>query len=509
MQVLLGQALSGQGTPATLSATLILACFFGYFALLLFIAWLTTRRQTENLSDFFVAGRRAPWYVVAYGMVGTSISGITFVSVPGAVLNQQMGYMQVVLGYLAGYAVIALVLLPLYYRLQLTSIYSYLEQRLGFWGYKMGAVFFLLSRSTGTAVRLYLMALVLQYLLFDRLGVPFAATVAFILLQILIYTGRGGMKTILWTDTLQSTSLIAAVVVTMVIVMRALHVADLPQTVFDSPYGTMFFGDWKAPNHFVKEFLAGAFICIVMTGLDQAQMQKNLACKNLRQAQWNMASYSLALVLVNFFFVCLGVLLYLYAQQFNIALPAKTDQLYPMLALNYFGPLVAVLFMLGLTAAAYSSADDALTALTTSICVDILGVQKHTESRADIRTKRWVHAGVTLAIFLLILGFRELEHIQSKDFSTISLVLKMASYTYGPLLGMFAFGIFTTRTVRDGLLPFICIAAPLICAVLEWQRDAWFGGFQFGNGLILLNGFIVFAGAWAASKPRVPQPVAT
>lgn len=502
MHILVAQA------AGTLSTTLILACFFGYFALLLVIAWLTTRRQSETLSDFFVAGRRAPWYVVAYGMVGTSISGITFVSVPGAVLKQQMGYMQVVLGYLAGYAVIALVLLPLYYRLQLTSIYSYLEKRFGFWGYKMGALFFLLSRSTGTAVRLYLMALVLQYLLFDSLGVPFGLTVAFILLQILIYTGRGGMKTILWTDTLQSTSLIAAVVVTVFIVMQSMNVTNLPQTVFQSSYGTMFFGDWKAPNHFIKEFLAGAFICIVMTGLDQAQMQKNLACKNLRQAQWNMASYSVALVLVNFFFVCLGVLLYLYAQQYNIALPSKTDQLYPMLALNYFGPLVAVLFMLGLTAAAYSSADDALTALTTSICVDVLGIQKHTESRADIRTKRWVHAGVTLGIFLLILGFRAMEHLQTKDFSAIELVLKMASYTYGPLLGMFAFGIFTQRKVNDQWLPLFCVAAPLVCAVLEWQRDAWFGGFQFGNGLILINGLLVFAGAWAVSKPKVLQPAA-
>ncbi len=477
----------------------ILACFFGYFLLLLGIAYFTTRGR-DTLSDFFVAGRRAPWYIVAYGMVGTSISGVTFISVPGAVRDVGMTYLQVVLGYLAGYVVIALVLLPLYYRTQLTSIYSYLESRLGPRAYRTGAFFFLLSRSTGTAVRLYLMAGVLQLLVMDALGIPFAVTGALILLMILAYTGRGGMRTILWTDTLQSTALIGAVVVTLIVIGQQLHTNSLITMIQDSPLGYAFEWDWRKPNHFIKDFLSGAFICIVMTGLDQAQMQKNLSIRTLPQAQTNMAAYSVALVVVNLLFVSLGVLLYAYVQQLGITAPTKTDQLYPLLASQYLGPAVAVLFMLGLTAAAYSSADDALTALTTSICIDLLGMQKHTETPRDLRTRRWVHAGVTLGIFLMILSLRELEHLQTSGFNVIGLVLKTAAYTYGPLLGLFAFGILTRRNINDRYVPYLCIAAPLLCAMLEWASPHLFGGYRFGNELILLNGAIVFVGLWVLRK---------
>lgn len=487
-----------------MTAPLALGVFLSYFLLLLGIAWLTTRRGV-NLSDFFVAGHRAPWPIVAYGMIGTSLSGVTFISVPAAVGTQGMGYLQVVLGYLAGYAVIAGVLLPLYYRRQLTSIYTYLEQRFGPRGYRTGAAFFILSRATGTAVRLYLMAIVLQYLVFDRLGLPLWLTVAGVLAMILAYTGRGGMRTIVWTDTLQSTALIGAVLITTWLVARDLGLAnpltDVARVVAESPHGQAFFFDWNKPNHFFKEFLSGLLICVVMTGLDQAQMQKNLACRDLRAAQWNVGSYALVLVLVNAAILVLGVLLYRYVAEHGIALPAKSDQLYPMLAFEHLGPVVAVLFMLGLTAAAYSSADDALTALTTSISVDLLGIAHRPPDQAQ-RLRRRVHLGVTLGLYVLILALSTAERAIGADWSVIAVVLKLATYTYGPLLGLFAFGILTSRVADDRWLPGLCLVAPLLTLGAEVLTPRLLGGFQLGNGpLLLLNGALVFVGCWLLRPP--------
>ncbi len=483
-----------------------LGVFVGYFALLLLIAWLTTRRGA-SLSDFFVASHRAPWPVVAYGMVGTSLSGVTFISVPAAVGTQSMGYLQVVLGYLAGYVVIATVLLPLYYRLQLTSIYGYLAHRFGPIGYRTGAAFFLLSRATGTAVRLYLMAMVLQFLLFGALGIPLALTVAGVLAMILAYTSRGGMRTIVWTDTLQSTALIGAVLITTALVARDLGLLSSPTSVLhavtNSPHGQIFFWDWARPNHFVKEFLTGLLICVVMTGLDQAQMQKNLACRDLSAAQKNVLSYALVLVLVNAAILVLGVLLYRYVAVHGIALPAKSDQLYPLLAFGYLGPVVAVLFMLGLTAAAYSSADDALTALTTSIAVDFMGLEQRPAAEAQ-RLRRGIHLGVTAGLFLLILAIDASQRSIGADWNVISVVLKLATYTYGPLLGLFAFGILTRRRPADAALPYVAVAAPLLSLLAEWASPRLFGGFELGNGpLLLLNGALVFL-ACAVLPTRLP-----
>lgn len=496
-----------------MTATIVLGCFFGYFALLLIIAWWTTRNdRTTSLQDFYLASHKAPWYVVAYGMVGTQISGVTFISVPGAVgalsgagVVNGMGYFQVVLGYIVGYAVIAFVLMPIYYRLNLTSIYQYLGQRIGPNAYKAGALFFLLSRSTGAAARTYLMALVLQYLVADALGVPFWLTVTMILAQILIYTSRGGMKTLLWTDTLQSTCLIGAVIITVYIVLEALGgPAPALSRVFASDYGRIFFlDDWRAGNYFWKEFLSGAFICIVMTGLDQSQMQKNLSCKNIREAQWNMGSYTPAMMGVNFFLLLLGALLYLYVAQFGLTLPPKSDQLYPFLAFTHLGLLVAILFMLGLTAAAYSSADDALTAMTTSFTLDILHTDRLPEAQAQ-RIKRWTIIGFAALLVLIVLLLRASEALQTKDFSVIALVLKLAGYTYGPLLGMFAFGIATKRTTNDRLVPYVCLAAPLICLALD-LLGAYVWHFSFGNALILVNGLLVFTGLWVLGN-NTPKP---
>jgi Na+/proline symporter len=485
-----------------MSTTLALVVFIGYFAVLMLISWLSTRRGT-SLSDFFVAGHRAPWPVVAYGMVGTSLSGVTFISVPAAVASTGMGYLQVVFGYLLGYAVIALVLLPLYYRLNLTSIYEYLAQRYGPNGYRAGASFFLISRATGTAVRLYLMATVLQFLVLDQLGIPLWVTAALVIAMIAAYTARGGMSTLVWTDTLQSTALIGAVLLTTWIVASDLHLSnplgDVLRTVQASPYSTVFHWDWRQPNHLVKELLSGMLICVVMTGLDQAQMQKNLSIRNLREAQLNVGSYALVLVLVNAAILVLGVLLYRYVEVNAITLPAKSDQLYPMLAFGYLGPVVAVLFMLGLTAAAYSSADDALTALTTSISVDLLGIHRLEPTRGQ-RVRRWVFAGVALGLYLLILVLAALEQGLRTDWNVIAVVLKLATYTYGPLLGLFAFGILTKLRTRDRWLPLLCVAAPLLCFVVELLLPRLFSGFQLGNGpLLLLNGAIVFVGCWALS----------
>lgn len=487
-----------------MSPILILSLIVVYFAILFFISWLTSRDSSNDA--FFIGNKKSPWYLVAFGMIGASLSGVTFISIPGVIgnvesINGQFSYMQVVLGYMVGYFVIATVLMPLYYRLNLTSIYTYLEQRFGFWSYKTGAGFFLLSRTIGAAFRLYLVAMVLQLFVFDAWGVPFVVNVLFTLLLIWIYTSRGGIKTIVWTDSLQTTFMLLAVIVSVYWIGKELDLGlnELITTIQDSPYSQLFFWDWKADNHFLKQFLSGAFIAIVMTGLDQDMMQKNNSCKNIREAQLNMASFSVILLFVNLIFVSLGALLYIYAQTKGIELPIRTDHVFPTLALEHFPPMIGGIFLIGLIAAAYSSADSALTALTTSFCVDFLGFEKkagQTNQQQLKHTRYAVHIGFTILVLGVILIFR---YALSED--VISSLFRVAGYTYGPLLGLYAFGLFVPRlTIRDQFAPLVCLAAPTLTYIINANSVAWLGGYKFGFELLILNGALTFLGLLLISR---------
>lgn len=487
-----------------LTPLIILGILLGYFLMLIIVSWFTSRKKTSNI-NFFLAGRQAPWPLVAFGMIGSTISGITFISVPGAVggtgvANEAFSYFQVVLGYLLGYVVIAFVLLPLYYRLQLTSIYGYLEQRFGFFSYKTGAAYFLLSRSIGSALRLFLVSIVIHRFVMQPLGIPFWLTVFMALALIWIYTFRGGLKTIIWTDALQTAFLLSAVVLTVIFIGQALdtNINGMIEMVSNSQYSKIFYfeGGWSDPNNFFKQFLSGALITITMTGLDQDMMQKNLSCRNLRDAQKNMLSFSSVLVVVNLLFLMLGALLYIYAANFGVELPAKTDELYPSIALEHLSPIVGVLFVLGLTAAAYSSADSGMTALTTSFCVDFLNFEKKTEvPEAQLkRTRILVHLGVTGVLFLMILIFNALSNS-----AIITLLFQVAAYTYGPLLGLFVFGMATKLKVRDHLVLPICLLAPVLTFLLDYYSEQILAGFKFGFLTIALNGLLTFLGLLAIS----------
>ncbi len=469
---------------------LTLSVIAAYFALLFAISVVTSRGAGNEA--FFVGERRSPWYIVAFGMIGASLSGVTFISVPGMVGADQFSYLQMVLGYLPGYAVIAFVLLPLYYRLQLTSIYGYLGERFGRKSYLTGAWFFLLSRSLGSAARLYLVAEVLQFLIFKQMGVPFVATVVLTIALIWLYTRKGGIRTIIWTDSLQTLFMLLAVGLTVVLLGQKMGwgLGETLARVQESPLSRVFFFDDPKPGtYFWKQFLGGMFIAIAMTGLDQDMMQKNLSCRNIREAQKNMVSFSLVLVIVNLAFLALGALLYLYVDQAGIALPPKPDQLYPMLATDGSLPVVVgLLFLLGLIAAAYSSADSAMTALTTSVCVDVLEIdQRPEEQRVPLRLR--VHILISIVMVLLILLFRAFN-----DDSVIKTVFKVAGYTYGPLLGMFAFGMLTRLSVKDRWVPLVAVLSPLITFALDRHSEALFGGYRFGFELLLVNGAITFLG---------------
>ncbi len=471
-----------------------LAILVLYFGMLIIVSIYTSRGADTN--TFFTANRQSPWYLVAFGMIGTSLSGVTFVSVPGAVLNIQFSYFQVVLGYLLGYLVIGTVLMPLYYRLNLISIYTYLEDRFGFWSYKSGSAVFLLSRTVGSAVRLYVAAGVLQLALFAPLGVPFEVAVAITILLIWIYTFKGGIKTIIVTDTLQTTFLVTAVILTIILVSRELNIqgfADMVSTVRESDYSKIFYWNANDPKNFFKQFFAGAFIAIVMTGMDQDLMQKNLTCKNIGEAQKNMFWFTVVLVIVNLLFLSLGALLYLYAAEKGIALPEKTDDFYPMLALNNLGVVVGITFLLGITAATYASSDSALTALTTAFCVDFMNVGKKPEAQRS-RIKFWVHIGFSVIFYIVILIFNQLNNKE-----VITAVFDLAGYTYGPLLGLFTFGLFLKRPVRDALVPFVCIAAPILTYIVNENSAAWFGGYKMGFERLILNGLFTFVGLWMLS----------
>ncbi|MFM6937712.1 MAG: sodium:solute symporter [Aquirufa sp.] len=461
-----------------------------YFGLLLVISYITSRGADTN--DFFTANRQSPWWLVAFGMIGTSISGLTFISVPGAVGKTYFTYYQVILGHSLGYLTIALVLMPLYYRLNLISIYGYLEKRFGFWAYKTGSAFFLLSRTIGSAARLYLAVNVLQIAIFEPIGVPFVLTVFISIALIWLYTHRGGVKTIIWTDTLQTLFLLVALFITIVLVGQQMHmgIGEMIQTIQKSPYSHMFEWDWKNPHFFGKDFLAGVFIAIVMTGLDQDLMQKNLTCKSIGEAQKNMFWFYWVLLFINLLFLALGALLYIYAQANQIAIPAKTDELYPLLALGgNFGTLAAVTFLLGIIAASYASSDSALTALTTSFCIDFLRIEKFQEAKRE-KIKHRVHIGFSV-LFFIVIG---LFHVFNNQ-ELIGAVFNLAGYTYGPLLGLFAFGLFTKTAIKDRYVPFVCVASPIITFVLETQSHALFGGFGFAK--LILNGAICFLLLWS------------
>ncbi|HAR19944.1 MAG TPA: sodium:solute symporter [Cytophagales bacterium] len=487
-----------------MSPILILSILGIYFAALLLIAYLTGKKSDTN--DFFTANRQSPWYLVAFGMIGTSLSGVTFISVPGAVgavnkatgqLNQ-FGYFQLVLGYLVGYFFIATVLMPIYYRMNLISIYGYLEQRLGHWSYKTGAAFFLLSRTVGSAFRLFLAAEVLQIGIFNAWKVPFFVTVFITIVLIWIYTFKGGIKTIIWTDTFQTIFLISALVISVVLISGELHLSlwEMPKAVSESPFSQIFFWDPKADNFFLKQFVSGAFIAIVMTGLDQDLMQKNLTCKHIGDAQKNMFWFCVILVFVNLLFLALGALLYMYAGAKGLALPARSDELYPMLALNHFGTLAGVFFLLGITASSYASADSALASLTTSFCVDFLNFRQIKSESRKLMLKNWVHVGFSFLLLLVIVLFKLLN-----DDSVVNSVFKAAGYTYGPLLGLFFFGLFTKRVLSsDYLVPFICVLSPILCYILNLNSVEWLGGYKFGFEILLLNGALTFAGLLLLSK---------
>ncbi|MEQ9404132.1 MAG: sodium:solute symporter [Cyclobacteriaceae bacterium] len=471
-----------------MSPFLVGSIILGYFLLLISISWLTSRNGADN--DFYTANRESKWYLVAFGMIGASLSGVTFISVPGEVANSNFHYFQVVIGYLLGYFVIAKVLLPIYYKLNLVSIYTYLEQRFGFWSYKSGAFFFLLSRIIGASFRLFLVAGVLQITFFDAFDLPFWLSVITTILLIWLYTFRGGIKTIVWTDTLQTTFMILAVIISILFIKSELSWSwnELSSSLFSDSKSTIFDWEWQSGTNFFKQFFAGAFIAIVMTGLDQDMMQKNLTCKNIGEAQKNVFWFSVVLIIVNFLFLSLGVLLYQFAEIRSVAIPERSDNLFPFLAITEFSTLGAVTFLLGITAAAYSSADSALTALTTSFCVDFLGFKPENYAKKK-RLRTRVHFGFSIVLFFVILIFQAIN-----DESVINSIFRAAGYTYGPLLGLFAFGIATRWGLKDHLVPFICLVSPIISYIININSETLLGGYKFGFEILILNGLITFIG---------------
>lgn len=470
-----------------MTPVMIISVLVGYFALLIFISKMTS--DDVGNESFFVGKKQSPWYIVAFGMIGASLSGVTFISVPGWVATSQFSYFQMVLGYLLGYTVIATVLMPLYYKLNLTSIYSYLEGRFGFWSYKSGAFYFLLSRTIGASFRLFLVANVLQILVFDSWNIPFAATVALTIALIWVYTHKAGIKTIIWTDTLQTLFMIVAVVLCFYYVADAMNfsISTAIEQISLSEYSkTFFLEDANSASFFPKKFLAGAFIAIVMTGLDQDMMQKNLSCPNIKDAQKNMFLFSIVLVFVNLLFLGLGALLFLFANQVGIS--ATGDDLFATVAMHENMPVVVGLFfLLGLIAAAYSSADSALTALTTSFCVDFLAIEKK-EASKQISIRKRSHILFSVILFLVILIFKLIN-----DESVISALFKVAGYTYGPLLGMYAFGLFTEWKIKDHLIIPVVLLAPILCYILQLKAPDWWG-FHFGFELLIVNGLFCFLG---------------
>ena len=456
-----------------------------YFCVLLLFSHITARRASSN-ETFYRANRRSLWYMVAFGMVGASISGITFVSVPGMVMKTDMTYLQMCLGFIVGYFLVGFLLLPIYYRYNLTTIYSYLQQRLGERSYKTGASFFLLSKMTGAAVRFFVVCILLQRFVLDGVGVPFWVTVPVMVMLIWLYTRKGGIKTLVWTDSFQTTCMFAALILIIYQVMGALGMTPLEAVsaiAHDSHARIFVFDDWVSRQNFWKQFLSGVFVVIVMTGLDQDMMQKNLTCKSLREAQKDVCTYGFAFVPANLLFLSLGVLLMMLAQKQGVPLPSVPDDLLPMFAASgAMGTLVVILFTIGIVAASFSSADSALTAITTSLCVDILG------KKDDVKLRKRMHLLVAFVFMLFISAFKAINST-----SVIDAIYILCSYTYGPLLGLFAFSLLAKRQVNDRWVPWICVASPLICFAID-TFTSQLTGYKFGYELLMLNGTLTFVG---------------
>ncbi|SFU32896.1 transporter, SSS family [Pustulibacterium marinum] len=470
-----------------MQASYILLIIAAYFGMLILVSYFTGKES--NNETFFRANKQSPWYVVAFGMLGASLSGVTFISVPGWVEASKFSYMQMVFGYVLGYLVIIKVLLPLYYKLNLTSIYTYLEQRFGKVTYKTGASFFLLSRIVGASFRLFLVANVLQLVVFESMGVPFSVTVTITILLIWLYTFKSGIKTIVWTDTLQTLFMLIALGVAIVTVYNDLGISDvgLVSYIQESELSQVFFfDDPKSGNYFWKQFLSGAFITIVMTGLDQDMMQKNLTCRSLKDAQKNMFWLSLSFIIVNFIFLSLGLLLTDFAAANGIN--AHKDDLFPTIAQNNLGSVVFVFFFIGLIASAYSSADSALTSLTTSFSVDILDIELKYKPEDQVKIRKRVHVFISFILLLVIISFKYLI----QDASVIAKLFKFAGYTYGPLLGLFSFGLFTKAKLKDKWVPVVAILAPVISYIIDWQCSTV--GFNLGYAILIINGIITFLG---------------
>jgi Na+/proline symporter len=483
-----------------------------YFGLLFIISHVVSKKDSGN-EAFFKANKNSKWYLVAFGMIGTALSGVTFISVPGEVGNPdlQFKYFQFVIGNALGFIIIAKVLLPLYYRMNLTSIYGYIEQRLGTVSYKTAATIFLISRTIGSAFRLYLVVIVLQRYVFDYYGIPFAVTVLISLLLIFTYTYRGGLKTIIITDSLQTFFLVSSVFLTIFFICKSLNLNAFTafEAVKNSNYSKVFFfDDYLKGNYFWKQILGGMFVTIAMVGLDQDLMQKNLSCKNIGEAQKNMFTFTGIFVIINIFFLSVGALLYLFAQENGIQVPivegvTRTDFLFPEIALKSLGLIPAIVFLLGLTAATFATTDSALTALTTSFCVDFLGMDKTENLNKPniVRTRHLVHIAFSGLMFLVIILFNAVN-----DASVVKMIFKIASYTYGPLLGLYAFGLFMkSKTVHDKFVPFICLISPAICYYISSHSEKLLGKYVLDNELIIVNGLITFIGLLLISKPATGE----
>lgn len=501
-----------------MSPAVLLSFIIGYFLMLIVVSYVTSRKSSDN-ATFFIANRSSKWYLVAFGMIGTALSGVTFISVPGEVGNlagSQFRYFQFVLGNAVGYFIVAGILLPLYYKMHLISIYEVIGRTLGKVSHKTAAAIFLISRTIGSAFRLYLVAIVLQHFIFDEMGIPFWLTIVICLLLIWGYTYRGGLKTIIITDSLQTLFLVASVFLSIYFICSSLNlnIAQAFHTIKESPYSKIFFTDHFVTNkfHFTKQFLGGIFVTIGMFGLDQDLMQKNLSCKNLKEAQKNMLSFTVVFVIINLFFLSVGALLYIYANKEGIAIPIdavthkpRTDYLFPEIALNHFKGVPAVVFMLGLTAATFATTDSGLTALTTSFCIDFLNFDKN-KNRTEkemVRKRTYVHIAFSILILLVILLFNAVN-----DASVVSAIFKVATYTYGPLIGLFAFSLYAKkRNVLDKATPVICILAPLVCLFIDKYSTFLFNGYVFAEELIIVNGLLTFIGLLLVSKKKTTEEI--
>lgn len=464
---------------------------FAAFTLLLFLISFITSRNAKN-ETYFIGERKSPWFVVAYGMIGACLSGVTFISIPGDVYWSSFSYMMVVFGYILGYVVIAYVLLPVFYGHKVTTIYTYLQQRFGNTSYKVGSSFFLVSKLFGAAGRLFLVVFVLQNFIFDQWNIPFWVTAFFFILLVVLYTFKGGVKTVIWTDTLQTTFMIASLIICFVLIMRSLDLtfSQMIKQVFNHEYSTLIIKDWASPKHYLKQFFGGAFIAMTMTGLDQDMMQKNLSCKNLKDSQKNVMTLSFILIPVNFLFLVLGISLYIFAASRGIEIPVvngelKTDLLFPTIMLNHLTPVAVIVFLIGLISAAYSSGDGAITALTTSFCIDFLGFEtknKDLPTKQKEKIRMLVHFAFAILIILLILIFNKIN-----DTSVINTIFIIAGYTYGPLLGLFTLGLFTKIKFKENLVPVVTILAPIVCYLLSLK-------FNFGFATVIVNGLLTIIG---------------